>query len=51
MDLIFVGQFVSEKESLTNINYSRAANNYQHGFFEIIDPMLTISIIQFLLMT
>jgi hypothetical protein len=45
MDIIFIGQFVSKKESLNDINYSQAANLYQIKFLKLINPKLIISII------
>lgn len=47
MDIIFIGQFVSLKESLTNINYSQASNLYHIKFLKLIKPKLAISIIPF----
>lgn len=45
MDIIFIGQFVSREESLTDLNYSQAANSYQITFLKLIKPKLIISII------
>ena len=45
MDLIFIGQFVSQEEALTSLYYSQAANMYQKRFIKFIQPSLAISII------
>ena len=45
MKIIFIGQFVSNEESLTDLNYSQAANLYQLKFLKLIKPALAISII------
>lgn len=45
MDIIFIGQFVSDEETLTNSNYSQAANLYQNKFIRFTQPVIAISII------
>ncbi len=45
MKRIFIGQFVSEKESYTDKRISQAGNNYQLKFISIVKPFLSISIV------
>lgn len=45
MDIIFIGQFVSFDEALTNKNYSQASNLFQNKVLRFTNPTLAISII------
>lgn len=45
MEIVFIGQFVSEEEALKNPGFSLAANNYQQKFIDITRPKLAISIV------
>lgn len=43
MNKIFVGQFVSQEESMLDNRISQAGNNYQLKFLEMLTPELSIS--------
>ena len=45
MNIIFIGQFVSFNEALSNKNYSQASNLFQNKFIKYTNPRLAISII------
>ena len=45
MGRIFIGQFVSDEESLLDKRISQAGNNYQLKFIKIVKPDISISIV------
>ena len=45
MGRVFIGQFVSEKESLLDKRISQAGNNYQLKFIKMVNPDISISIV------
>lgn len=44
MSRIFVGQFISEEESLLDKRISQAGNNYQLKFIDMLSPEMSISL-------